>query len=169
MFLCRVIGTHCTWSNVISDASKWDDCVWNTRTIPILFVGTIVHCTVGYKVVMWSDSNPGLWFPCQGNLRLQEMMGVMCKERGAKLFATDERWAKLFHLHLQWRHSDTFDLAEVSSTPGKILYSSTSLVCVLRQRQRSLFDWGHLWPEPRLTFERAVVPWRTLADFFAFL
>lgn len=26
-----------------------------------------------------------------GNLRLQEMMGVMCKERGAKLFATDER------------------------------------------------------------------------------
>lgn len=24
------------------------------------------------------------------NLRLQEMMGVMCKERGAKLFATDE-------------------------------------------------------------------------------
>uniref|UniRef100_A0A3B5MLD7 N(6)-L-threonylcarbamoyladenine synthase n=1 Tax=Xiphophorus couchianus TaxID=32473 RepID=A0A3B5MLD7_9TELE len=27
-----------------------------------------------------------------GNLRLQEMMGVMCKERGAKLFATDERF-----------------------------------------------------------------------------
>uniref|UniRef100_A0A8C5FGA1 N(6)-L-threonylcarbamoyladenine synthase n=1 Tax=Gadus morhua TaxID=8049 RepID=A0A8C5FGA1_GADMO len=26
------------------------------------------------------------------NLRLQEMMGVMCKERGAKLFATDERF-----------------------------------------------------------------------------
>lgn len=26
-----------------------------------------------------------------GNLRLQEMMGVMCKERGARLFATDER------------------------------------------------------------------------------
>lgn len=29
--------------------------------------------------------------PTTGNLRLQEMMGVMCKERGAKLFATDER------------------------------------------------------------------------------
>ncbi|MED6245525.1 hypothetical protein ATANTOWER_004347 [Ataeniobius toweri] len=27
-----------------------------------------------------------------GNLRLQEMMGVMCKERGAKLYATDERF-----------------------------------------------------------------------------
>ncbi len=26
-----------------------------------------------------------------GNLRLQEMMGVMCKERNARLFATDER------------------------------------------------------------------------------
>uniref|UniRef100_H3C0D1 O-sialoglycoprotein endopeptidase n=1 Tax=Tetraodon nigroviridis TaxID=99883 RepID=H3C0D1_TETNG len=26
------------------------------------------------------------------NLRLQEMMGVMCRERGAKLFATDERF-----------------------------------------------------------------------------
>uniref|UniRef100_A0A9J8CKA1 N(6)-L-threonylcarbamoyladenine synthase n=2 Tax=Cyprinus carpio TaxID=7962 RepID=A0A9J8CKA1_CYPCA len=26
------------------------------------------------------------------NLRLQEMMGVMCKERGARLFATDERF-----------------------------------------------------------------------------
>lgn len=26
------------------------------------------------------------------NLRLQEMMGVMCEERGAKLFATDERF-----------------------------------------------------------------------------
>lgn len=26
------------------------------------------------------------------NLRLQEMMGVMCKERGAKLFSTDERF-----------------------------------------------------------------------------
>lgn len=26
-----------------------------------------------------------------GNVRLQEMMGVMCEERGAKLFATDER------------------------------------------------------------------------------
>uniref|UniRef100_A0A673NKR3 N(6)-L-threonylcarbamoyladenine synthase n=1 Tax=Sinocyclocheilus rhinocerous TaxID=307959 RepID=A0A673NKR3_9TELE len=26
------------------------------------------------------------------NLRLQEMMGVMCKERGAQLFATDERF-----------------------------------------------------------------------------
>ncbi|XP_072394847.1 tRNA N6-adenosine threonylcarbamoyltransferase [Diabrotica undecimpunctata] len=26
------------------------------------------------------------------NLRLQEMMGVMCKERGAELFATDERF-----------------------------------------------------------------------------
>ncbi|MEQ2189281.1 hypothetical protein GOODEAATRI_023778, partial [Goodea atripinnis] len=26
------------------------------------------------------------------NLRLQEMMGVMCKERGAKLYATDERF-----------------------------------------------------------------------------
>lgn len=59
------------------------------------FIGAIVHCTVGYKVVMWSDPNPELWFPCQGNLRLQEMMGVMCKERGAKLFATDERWAKV--------------------------------------------------------------------------
>lgn len=26
------------------------------------------------------------------NLRLQEMMGVMCSERGAKLFASDERF-----------------------------------------------------------------------------
>lgn len=26
-----------------------------------------------------------------GNLRLQEMMAVMCKERGARIFATDER------------------------------------------------------------------------------
>nr|NVI71534.1 putative tRNA N6-adenosine threonylcarbamoyltransferase [Cucujiformia] len=26
------------------------------------------------------------------NLRLQEMMGIMCEERGAKLFATDERF-----------------------------------------------------------------------------
>lgn len=26
------------------------------------------------------------------NERLQEMMGVMCEERGAKLFATDERF-----------------------------------------------------------------------------
>lgn len=26
------------------------------------------------------------------NERLQEMMGIMCKERGAKLFATDERF-----------------------------------------------------------------------------
>ncbi len=26
-----------------------------------------------------------------GNMRLQEMMGVMCKERSARLFATDER------------------------------------------------------------------------------
>nr|NVI71662.1 putative tRNA N6-adenosine threonylcarbamoyltransferase [Cucujiformia] len=26
------------------------------------------------------------------NLRLQEMMGTMCEERGAKLFATDERF-----------------------------------------------------------------------------
>lgn len=26
-----------------------------------------------------------------GNIRLQEMMEIMCKERGAKLFATDER------------------------------------------------------------------------------
>nr|NVI71659.1 putative tRNA N6-adenosine threonylcarbamoyltransferase [Cucujiformia] len=26
------------------------------------------------------------------NIRLQEMMGIMCKERGAKLFATDERF-----------------------------------------------------------------------------
>lgn len=30
-------------------------------------------------------------FLSAGNLRLQEMMGVMCEERGAKLFATDER------------------------------------------------------------------------------
>lgn len=59
------------------------------------FIGAIVHCTVGHKVVMWSDPNPELWSPCKGNLRLQEMMGVMCKERGAKLFATDERWAKV--------------------------------------------------------------------------
>lgn len=26
------------------------------------------------------------------NLRLQEMMGIMCRERGAKLFATDDRF-----------------------------------------------------------------------------
>lgn len=26
------------------------------------------------------------------NIRLQEMMGIMCEERGAKLFATDERF-----------------------------------------------------------------------------
>lgn len=26
------------------------------------------------------------------NERLQEMMGIMCKERGAKIFATDERF-----------------------------------------------------------------------------
>nr|NVI71530.1 putative tRNA N6-adenosine threonylcarbamoyltransferase [Cucujiformia]NVI71563.1 putative tRNA N6-adenosine threonylcarbamoyltransferase [Cucujiformia] len=26
------------------------------------------------------------------NLRLQEMMGIMCEERGAKVFATDERF-----------------------------------------------------------------------------
>ena len=26
------------------------------------------------------------------NLRLQEMMGIMCNERGAKLYATDERF-----------------------------------------------------------------------------
>lgn len=26
------------------------------------------------------------------NERLQEMMGIMCEERGAKLFATDERF-----------------------------------------------------------------------------
>ena len=26
------------------------------------------------------------------NLRLQEMMGIMCEERGAKLYATDERF-----------------------------------------------------------------------------
>jgi len=26
------------------------------------------------------------------NERLQEMMGIMCKERGAKLYATDERF-----------------------------------------------------------------------------
>lgn len=26
------------------------------------------------------------------NMRLQEMMGAMCDERGAKLFATDERF-----------------------------------------------------------------------------
>lgn len=26
------------------------------------------------------------------NLRLQEMMGIMCNERNAKLFATDERF-----------------------------------------------------------------------------
>ena len=26
------------------------------------------------------------------NERLQEMMGLMCKERGAKVFATDERF-----------------------------------------------------------------------------
>lgn len=27
------------------------------------------------------------------NEHLQEMMGVMCEERGAKIFATDERFA----------------------------------------------------------------------------
>lgn len=26
------------------------------------------------------------------NERLQEMMSLMCSERGAKLYATDERW-----------------------------------------------------------------------------
>jgi hypothetical protein len=27
----------------------------------------------------------------KGNLRLQEMMGIMAEERGGKVFATDER------------------------------------------------------------------------------
>lgn len=75
---------------MITGAFKWDSCRQNTRTIPVL-IGVIVHCTVGFNVHVCSDSNPGLRSPCQGNLRLQEMMAVMCKERGAKLFATDER------------------------------------------------------------------------------
>jgi N6-L-threonylcarbamoyladenine synthase len=41
--------------------------------------------------------SPPRIFPCQklkavtGNLRLQEMMGIMAEERGGKVFATDER------------------------------------------------------------------------------
>jgi len=30
-----------------------------------------------------------------GNLRLQEMMGIMAEERGGKVFATDERWVSI--------------------------------------------------------------------------
>ena len=33
-----------------------------------------------------------MWWGVGCNLRLQEMMGVMCKERGAKLYATDMRF-----------------------------------------------------------------------------
>ena len=29
--------------------------------------------------------------PLTGNLRLQEMMGIMAEERGGKIFATDDR------------------------------------------------------------------------------
>lgn len=32
-----------------------------------------------------------------GNERLQEMMGIMAKERGGQVFATDERWNGLIH------------------------------------------------------------------------
>jgi len=33
----------------------------------------------------------GVWCCVSGNERLQEMMGIMAGERGAKLYATDER------------------------------------------------------------------------------
>lgn len=54
------------------------------------------------------------------NLRLQEMMGVMCKERDAQLFATDERFcidngimiahagAEMFTAGLRMKWEDSF-------------------------------------------------------------
>ncbi len=44
---------------------------------------------LGLCIAVLSASKHELFFT--GNLRLQEMMGVMCKERNARLFATDER------------------------------------------------------------------------------
>lgn len=36
---------------------------------------------------------PGWFVKPVGNMRLQEMMGIMASERGGKLYATDERCA----------------------------------------------------------------------------
>ncbi|KAG8147683.1 hypothetical protein E2320_022380 [Naja naja] len=38
------------------------------------------------RVLLWDS------VPYRGNERLQEMMGIMCRERSAQLFATDERF-----------------------------------------------------------------------------
>ena len=41
-----------------------------------------------------------------GNLRLQEMMGIMAEERGGKVFATDERWVSVFSVTLNCSRSN---------------------------------------------------------------
>lgn len=132
------------------------------------FIGVIVHCTVGHKVVMWSNPNPELWSPCQGNLRLQEMMGVMCRERGAKLFATDERWAKVVphsppaapQWHSSWgpHHvwedfvfKHIFDLRFKTTTTTEPFFLLKPLVAVTMK-----------------DFERTAVTWRTLQTSLQF-
>jgi N6-L-threonylcarbamoyladenine synthase len=42
-----------------------------------------------------------------GNLRLQEMMGIMAEERGGKVFATDERWVSVSLVTLNYTRSDS--------------------------------------------------------------
>uniref|UniRef100_W5LK46 N(6)-L-threonylcarbamoyladenine synthase n=1 Tax=Astyanax mexicanus TaxID=7994 RepID=W5LK46_ASTMX len=46
----------------------------------------LVEITERAMASLWLSGGPDC------NLRLQEMMGVMCEERGARLFATDERF-----------------------------------------------------------------------------
>lgn len=56
-------------------------------------VCTVLDLAVTERAMAHCDSQEVLIVGGVGcNIRLQEMMGAMCGERGAKLFATDERF-----------------------------------------------------------------------------
>lgn len=97
------------------DCTKEDLCFSLQETIFAMLVETteraLAHCNSSEVLIVGGVG-------C--NIRLQEMMGEMCNERGAKLFATDERFcidngimiahagAEMFRAKLSTKWEDTF-------------------------------------------------------------
>ena len=83
----RKNGTDEAVETPVSEFSHADLCFSLQETIFAMLVETteraLAHCGSQEVLIVGGVG-------C--NERLQEMMGIMCKERGAKLFATDERF-----------------------------------------------------------------------------
>jgi N6-L-threonylcarbamoyladenine synthase len=63
--------------------------------------------------------------PMTGNLRLQEMMGIMAEERGGKVFATDERWVLTLprpFVQILWRGRFCIDNGIMIAQAGLLSY-----------------------------------------------